>query len=292
MFRVVVNATNVINMGPAGNREAPGRQECRPRYEARRAMNALALSSCGAGFTRQPVGLSRAVEIRKLSCLPGGVLPSNGSDMAVYKAQRPADGSAESPSPAPRGSEMSDTDICQALAAGEAWAAEVIYDRVEDVVDAVLFRLMGAGDGERDDLAQQSLERIISTIVSGRFSHGCSLRSWATLITQHIAIDAMRSRTRERKLFDRSVGPQALELVAEDTRTPERAAETNRRVERLLGALSTVNRARAEAVILHDILGHDLAEIARLTGVSVAAAQSRLVRGRKEVLRFIEGKEQ
>jgi RNA polymerase sigma-70 factor (ECF subfamily) len=212
--------------------------------------------------------------------------------MAVYKAHRPADGSAESPSPAPRGSEMSDTDICQALAAGEPWAAEVIYDRVEDVVDAVLFRLMGAGDGERDDLAQQSLERIISTIVSGRFSHGCSLRSWATLITQHIAIDAMRSRTRERKLFDRSVGHQALELVAEDSRTPERAAETNRRVERLLGALSTVNRTRAEAVILHDILGHDLAEIARLTGVSVAAAQSRLVRGRKEVLRFIEGKEQ
>ncbi|HEY2731319.1 MAG TPA: RNA polymerase sigma factor [Polyangia bacterium] len=212
--------------------------------------------------------------------------------MAVYKAHRPADGSAEPPSPAPRGSEMSDTDICRALAGGEAWAAEVIYDRVEDVVDAVLFRLMGAGDGERDDLAQQSLERIITTIVSGRFSHGCSLRSWATLITQHIAIDAMRSRTRERKLFDRSVGHQALELVAEDSRTPERAAETNRRVERLLGALSTVNRARAEAVILHDILGHDLAEIARLTGVSVAAAQSRLVRGRKEVLRFIEGKEQ
>ncbi len=256
-------------------------------------MNALAFSSCGAGFTRQLVGrVSSAAEIRKLSCLPGGVLASNGSDMAVYKAHRPAEGSAESPSPAPRGSEMSDTDICQALAAGEAWAAEVIYDRVEDVVDAVLFRLMGAGDGERDDLAQQSLERIISTIVSGRFSHGCSLRSWATLITQHIAIDAMRSRTRERKLFDRSVGQQSLELVAEDSRTPERAAETNRRVERLLGALSTVNRARAEAVILHDILGHDLAEIARLTGVSVAAAQSRLVRGRKEVLRFIEGKEQ
>jgi RNA polymerase sigma-70 factor (ECF subfamily) len=211
--------------------------------------------------------------------------------MAVYKARRSADSSGESPPPAPRGSEMSDTDICRALASGEAWAAEVIYDRVEDVVDAVLFRLMGAGDGERDDLAQQSLERIISTIVSGRFSHGCSLRSWATLITQHIAIDAMRSRTRERKLFDRSVGHQTLELVAEDSRTPERAAETNRRVERLLGALSTVNRARAEAVILHDILGHDLAEIASLTGVSVAAAQSRLVRGRKEVLRFIKGKE-
>ena len=208
--------------------------------------------------------------------------------MAVYKT-RPADGSEGA---APRGSELSDADICRALAAGEAWAAEVVYDRVEDVVDAVLYRLMGPGDTERDDLAQQALERVISTIVSGRFSHGCSLRSWATLITQHLAIDTMRSRSRERRLFDRSVAPAALELVAEDSRTPERAAETRRRVERLLGALSSVNRARAEAVVLHDILGHDLAEIASLTGVTVAAAQSRLVRGRKEVLKFIEGKEQ
>jgi RNA polymerase sigma-70 factor (ECF subfamily) len=236
-------------------------------------------------------GASERAKYRGIVCLPGGRLTSNGSDMAVNNV-RPADGSEGKAPPAPRGSEMSDTDICRALTAGEAWAAEVVYDRVEDVVDAVLFRLLGPGDSERDDLAQQALERIIGTIVSGRFSHGCSLRSWATLITQHLAIDTMRARSRERKLFDRSIGPAALELVAEDTRTPERAAETRRRVERLLGALSTVNRARAEAVVLHDILGHDLAEIATLTGVSVAAAQSRLVRGRKEVLKYIAAKEQ
>src|SRR6266852_1253885 len=100
MFRVVVNATNVINVsvyrrctrewtqpGPAGNAEACERQGHRPRYAARRAVSALALSSCGSGFTRQPMGgVSRAAELRKLSCLPGGVLASNGSDMAVYKA--------------------------------------------------------------------------------------------------------------------------------------------------------------------------------------------------------------
>jgi RNA polymerase sigma-70 factor (ECF subfamily) len=221
-------------------------------------------------------------------CLPGGDLASNGSDMAVSKA-RAADGSE---SRTPRGAEMSDAELCRALSAGEAWAAEVIYDRVEDVVDSVLYRLLGPGDGERDDLAQQALERVITTIVSGRFTQGCSLRSWATLITQHLAIDTMRSRSRERRLFDRSVAHQALELVAEERGTPERAAEARRRVEHLLHALSSVNRARAEAVVLHDILGHDLAEIATLTGVTVAAAQSRLVRGRKEILKLIAGREQ
>jgi RNA polymerase sigma-70 factor (ECF subfamily) len=248
-------------------------------------MNALATKARPHHPLRQERGAVARAESR-IFCLPDAVSASNRS-MGVQKA-RPADGSEGA---APRGTGLSDADICRALAAGDAWAAEVVYDRVEDVVDAVLYRLLGPGDSERDDLAQQALERVIGTIVSGRFSQGCSLRSWATLITQHLAIDTMRSRSRERRLFDRSVAPAALELVAEDNRTPERAADTRRRVERLLGALSAVNRARAEAVVLHDILGHDLAEIASLTGVTVAAAQSRLVRGRKDVLKFIAGHE-
>ena len=48
------------------------------------------------------------------------------------------------------------------------------------------------------------------------------------------------------------------------------------------------NPAKAEALFLHDALGHDLAEVALLTGVSVAAAQSRLVRARKDLLARIE----
>jgi RNA polymerase sigma-70 factor (ECF subfamily) len=209
--------------------------------------------------------------------------------MALFKARPPSSGSA--PGTALRGDELTDVELCRALAAGDAWAAEVVYDRVEDVVDSVLYRLMGPGDLERDDLAQIALERVITSIVQGRFSNGCSLRSWATLVTQHLAIDTMRARTRERKLFDRNTGHQALELVAEEGRTPERLADTRRRVERLLGALIAVNRTRAEAVVLHDIMGHDLAEIATLTGVTVAAAQSRLVRGRRDVLDFIARKE-
>ena len=46
-----------------------------------------------------------------------------------------------------------------------------------------------------------------------------------------------------------------------------------------------MNQERATAVLLYDVFGHELAGIAVLTGVSVAAAQSRLVRGREEELR-------
>ena len=179
--------------------------------------------------------------------------------------------------------EMSDEQLCDALAAGEPWAADVLYDRVEDTVDTVLFRVVGAGDAERDDLMQQALEKLINTVVSGQFGRRCSIKSWATLITQHVAYDALRTRARERTVLDRTVTHQALELVAVQGDTPERATEVRRRVAALHVALAATKRDRAEAVILHDLLGHELAEIARLTGVSVAAAQSRLVRGRRDV---------
>ncbi len=192
--------------------------------------------------------------------------------------------------PAGPGAELSDAEICAALVDGAPWAADALYDRVVDVIESVLFRLLGA-DADRDDLTQQAIERVVSSVVSGRFARGCSLRSWATLLAQHVAVDALRARARERKLFDRRIPYQALELVAAHTATPEHLAETRRRMALLQSALGRVNRERSEAVVLHDVLGHDLAEIAQLTGVSVAAAQSRLVRGRREVLAFIRARE-
>jgi RNA polymerase sigma-70 factor (ECF subfamily) len=213
--------------------------------------------------------------------------------MGSIKARSDSDPAMGPRRPAGTGADLGDAEICAALGDGAAWAADALYDRVVDVVEAVLFRLLGA-DADRDDLVQQAIERVMSSVVSGRFARGCSLRSWATLLAQHVAVDALRARARERKLFDRRIPYQMLELVEAHTATPEHLADTRRRMALLQSALARVNRERSEAVVLHDVLGHDLAEIAQLTGVSVAAAQSRLVRGRREVLAWIrahEGKE-
>ncbi len=99
-----------------------------------------------------------------------------------------------------------------------------------------------------------------------------------------------RGRANESYSIDGSTY-QTLELVEAHTATPEHLADTRRRMALLQSALARVNRERSEAVVLHDLLGHDLAEIAQLTGVSVAAAQSRLVRGRRDVLAWIRAHE-
>ena len=104
-------------------------------------------------------------------------------------------------------------------------------------------------------------------------------------VTTHLAFNTIRARTRERKVVDRN------RCGGDD----ERGYIAGIDVERHVGAKEALDHVRrhlvemddhrAETLLLHDVMGHELAEIAVLMGVSVAAAQSRLVRGRKELHR-------
>jgi RNA polymerase sigma-70 factor (ECF subfamily) len=64
----------------------------------------------------------------------------------------------------------------------------------------------------------------------------------------------------------------------------ERQVGSRRELDKMREHLARMDQGRALAVLLHDALGHDLAEVAVLSGCSVAAAQSRLVRGRRELV--------
>jgi RNA polymerase sigma-70 factor (ECF subfamily) len=156
-----------------------------------------------------------------------------------------------------------------------------------------LYRILGDADSERTDLAQDAFERVIASVTSRRFARGCDLRNWSAVIAKHVALDALRKRKRERKIF---AFQKDLELdtelnVPSPTQTPEKALEVRRRLERVAFALQSMQKVRAEAFVLYNVLGYDLAAVARMTGVSVAAAQSRMVRGRGDVLKQIREQE-
>ncbi len=53
-------------------------------------------------------------------------------------------------------------------------------------------------------------------------------------------------------------------------------------------ALLGLGAQKANVVFLHDVLGHELSDVAGILKISVAAAQSRLVRGRREIIEQID----
>jgi RNA polymerase sigma-70 factor (ECF subfamily) len=52
---------------------------------------------------------------------------------------------------------------------------------------------------------------------------------------------------------------------------------------RILFHLDRIEETKAWAYVLHDVCGYDLREVATITSSSVSAAQTRLVRGRREL---------
>lgn len=180
--------------------------------------------------------------------------------------------------------ELSDEEIIEAVLDGDMRVAGAIHDRLIGVIDHSLFRVMGRREHDHDDLVQNCFEQVLKTLTKFTYARGCSLRTWASRISTNVALNALRSRQRERKVIHRS--PE--EVTHSPHFLAEGQAEAHVDLEKVRGELANMRPARAEVLILHDVHGYSLGEIAGLLSVSVSAAQSRLVRGRAELKKRID----
>ena len=157
---------------------------------------------------------------------------------------------------------------------------------VQATVDTVVRRLVGSRDPEYEDLVQSSLVNVIATMDRGQFRGDCPPGGWAAVIARNVAVDAIRARARERRVFqhgwDAAVADDRSRVVAEPN--PERLTDIHLTLDRVNRALSGLGPKKARVVYLHDVLGYELGEVATMLGTTVAAAQSRLVRGRREIV--------
>ena len=175
----------------------------------------------------------------------------------------------------------SDAEIIDAFARGDRRAAALVYDRLLVAVDSTLYRVIGRREADHDDLVQAAFEQIIITLTRRRFAGGCTLHGWAAAITCNVALNAIRSRRRSRRVFDTDA--EAESRGGRAHHDVEAQVSARRELERLRGHLAAMDPDRAQTVLLHDVFGTSLAETAKLTGVSMTAAQSRLARGRKDL---------
>jgi RNA polymerase sigma-70 factor (ECF subfamily) len=185
--------------------------------------------------------------------------------------------------------EPSDDELIEAVVRGDHRMAALLYDRVIGVVDRTIYRIFGRRENDHDDLVQSTFEQIVITLCKRRFARACSLTTWACTVATHVGLNALRSRRRERRVFEHESGrdEEVVDVGARNV-AGEAAVEARMELDRIRMHLGGMDPNKAETLFLHDGLGHDLAEIAVLTGVSVAAAQSRLVRARKELVQRLE----
>jgi RNA polymerase sigma-70 factor (ECF subfamily) len=187
----------------------------------------------------------------------------------------------EGPFPGPelRVVAIDDRALVAAVKAGDDGVASSFCARVWPAVDRTIRRLLGTRDADRDDVGQLALIELVNTI--GRYRGDCSLDAWAQTITSHVIFKHIRRRRLERRIFTDLLAEDAAALAAPVR--DEWRSSTRELLARVADHLGAMARERAWAFVMHDILGYDLREIAEMTESSVAAAQSRLVRGRREL---------
>lgn len=176
-----------------------------------------------------------------------------------------------------------DEALVRSIQTGKAEAALQLYDHLRAGIEATLYRVLRDRPSEFEDLMQITYERVIRTIADGNFQGRSQLKTWASAIAANIAVDYLRRRGVEQRLFENMAITQAVPH-AEST-VGERQLEARSEVRRVQGVLKRMKPRRANILVLHDILGHSVPQVAELMGINTGAARSTLRRARQEFLR-------
>jgi RNA polymerase sigma-70 factor (ECF subfamily) len=177
---------------------------------------------------------------------------------------------------------IDDVQLLAAIRAGDGRAAEALYERSRPIVERTLRKLLGRSDPEHQDLFQNTMIEIVRTI--DRYRGECPLDGWIATLAAHVVFKDLRHRRVERRVLTDAL---PFEPVGSDE--PALRAALRSTIDRVRDHLARMDVGRAWAFLLHDVHGYDLREMAQIMGVSPAAAQSRLVRGRKEIHDRIAG---
>lgn len=196
---------------------------------------------------------------------------------------------SRSPAPSVRDTRpaLSDEELISALLAGDPEAGQLLYDRLIRVVEWTVYRVLGRGWLEHEDIVQNAFEQIVITLYHERFARSCSLSSWASAVTSRTALTELRRRRRLQKNLGSKVDipEQGLPMLQPDVESQVLARHELERVRR---ALALIHPDHAHVMVLHELNGLELSEIASTLQLSVGAVQSRLWRGRRELRERME----
>jgi RNA polymerase sigma-70 factor (ECF subfamily) len=140
------------------------------------------------------------------------------------------------------------------------------------------FGVKMCGDAEdAKDIAQDTLMTMARTVRD--FRGEASLSTWLYTVARSFCIKKRR-RSKGAPAFHEPLDQVTRESASQPAMTPEQALLGREARETVASALDALDPQAREVVVLRDVEGLTAAEVAEVTGVSVAAVKSRLHRAR------------
>lgn len=164
-------------------------------------------------------------------------------------------------------------DLLRKAAAGDPAAARELARDFGGRAFAQAFRMLG-NRADAEDVTQEALMRLWRIAPDWR-SDGAQPSTWLYRVVANLCIDRMRR-------------PAPLSLQADETLDPpdptpgaETRMQGSARRKALYGGLARLPERQRHAMVLRHIEGHANPEIAEMLGLSVAAVESLIARGKR-----------
>lgn len=180
------------------------------------------------------------------------------------------------------GEERSDKELLQAHVDGDAEAFGVLFARHRDRLWAVALRTMSnpedAADGLQDGM-------IAAFRRAGSYRGEAAVTTWLHRVVVNACLDRLRAAKIRRleALPDDVEDRGTLVATAEHDDQPDAAAEDAERRHRVLAALATLPPDQRAALVLVDMEGYPVAEVAEMLGCAEGTVKSRCSRGRTKL---------
>jgi RNA polymerase sigma-70 factor (ECF subfamily) len=173
---------------------------------------------------------------------------------------------------------MVDRDLLQRCGRREPGAFEELVELTGRQVYTLAHRLVGDRH-EAEDVAQEAYLRVYRSLRS--FRGDSRFETWLHRVVANVAINHMRSRARFGELMDE---PETIVRIPGAPSTDDVAER-----EELAGVLAQLPAAQRAAVVLKDVYGFSVSEIAERLDTTEGAVKLRLHRGRRNLKNLIHG---
>lgn len=177
-----------------------------------------------------------------------------------------------------------DRELLAAHVSGDPDAFAELFARHRDRLWAVALRTMG----DREDAADALQEALISAFRrAGSFRGDSQVTTWLHRIVVNACLDRLRALKVRRADalpddLDEHVGRGSTHTVTA-VEQPEDAAISTERRERVLAALATLPADQRAALVLVDMEGYPVADVAVMLDCAVGTVKSRCARGRRKL---------
>ena len=181
---------------------------------------------------------------------------------------------------------MLDHELLASARENDLDAASILLSRHQGGAYTAALRLLG-DPADAEDVTQEALVRAFTSL--DRLEDGASFSSWLRRIAINLSLNVLRRRglIRFEPLEAMPGGPPRFEYPDEREPSPEMralAAEERDALERLVRRLPPDQRV---AVVLRDMYGYDMNEVATIGRCGVSAAKMRVKRGREALRGFL-----